>query len=116
MWKKTGAICAHRWSGTCLFILAQYLCLLDSYRLARTPLVEMDGNQLVALVARLDGVGSSADGRILAYRRRPNASHKLSAERSLQPFQKSDLPGDDAYTIRAFSCDPKCFDAAYTCM
>ena len=51
--------------------------------------------------------------RILAYRRRPNASHKLSAERSLQPFPKSDLPWDDAYAVRAFSCDPKCFDAAY---
>jgi hypothetical protein len=96
-----------------VLVLVQPVYLLDAYRMARILLVEIDGHCVVALIARLDSDCSSADGRILAYRYRSIASHKLSAERGLQPFPKSDLPWDVAYAVRALSCDPKCFDAAY---
>lgn len=50
-------------------------------------MVEIDGHSVVALIARLDNDCSRADGRILVYRHRSIASHKLSAARSLQSLR-----------------------------
>lgn len=66
----------------------------------------MGRSDSAASVARLDGVGPSSDGRIMAHRDRPGEQDTVGAKRSIRPFKKPDLLRDDAYPSRPISRHP----------